>query len=217
MVKRLAIIPARSGSKRVKNKNIRPIKGKKLIINTLEQIKKSKFFSKIHVSTNCKKTKKIVEDFNIKIDFLRPKKLSKDNVAIKNVIDFILKRYENLGIEFDEVWLFYTSNPFLTTKHIKQGYKIYLKDNKENSVMSVSKYNYPIEWALTRDKENFLKFYSKKKIKKDIFCEAGMFVIYQKDYLLNKNKLKYKPYVIPLWDTVDIDTEEDFILASKLK
>ena len=58
MVKRLAIIPARSGSKRVKNKNIRPIKGKKLIINTLEQIKKSKFFSKIHVSTNCKKNKK---------------------------------------------------------------------------------------------------------------------------------------------------------------
>jgi CMP-N,N'-diacetyllegionaminic acid synthase len=217
MVKRLAIIPARSGSKRVKNKNIRLIKGKKLIINTLEQIKKSKFFSKIHVSTDCKKIKKIVEDFNIKIDFLRPKKLSKDNVAIKNVIDFILKRYENLEIEFDEIWLFYTSNPFLTTKHIKQGYKIYLKDNKENSVMSVSKYNYPIEWALTRDNDNFLKFYSKKKIKKDIFCEAGMFVIYQKDYLLNKNKLKYKPYVIPLWDTVDIDTEEDFILASKLK
>jgi CMP-N,N'-diacetyllegionaminic acid synthase len=217
MVKRLAIIPARSGSKRVKNKNIRIFKGKRLIINTLEQVKKSKFFSKIHVSTDCKKIKKIVEDFDINIDFLRPKKLSKDNVAIKNVIEFILKKYLNLGIEFDEIWLFYISNPFLSTKHIKQGYKIYLKDKKENSVMSVSKYNYPIEWALTPDKDNFLKLNSKKKIKKDIFCEAGMFLIYQKNYLLNKNKLKYKPYIIPLWDTVDIDTEEDFILASKLK
>ena len=84
MVKRLAIIPARSGSKRVKNKNIRIFKGKRLIINTLEQVKKSKFFSKIHVSTDCKKIKKIIEYFDINIDFLRPKKLSKDNVAIKN-------------------------------------------------------------------------------------------------------------------------------------
>ena len=217
MVKRLTIIPARSGSKRVKNKNIRLFKGKKLIINTLEQVKKSKFFSKIHVSTDCKKIRKIVKDFNIDIDFLRPKKLSKDNVAIKNVIEFIIKKYLNLGIEFDEIWLFYISNPFLSTKHIKQGYKIYLKDKKENSVMSVSKYNYPIEWALTADKNNFLKLNFKKKIKKEIFCEAGMFLIYQKNYLLNKNKLKYKPYIIPLWDTVDIDTEEDFILASKLK
>ena len=169
------------------------------------------------MSTDCKKIRKIVKDFNIDIDFLRPKKLSKDNVAIKNVIEFIIKKYLNLGIEFDEIWLFYISNPFLSTKHIKQGYKIYLKDKKENSVMSVSKYNYPIEWALTADKNNFLKLNFKKKIKKDIFCEAGMFLIYQKNYLLNKNKLKYKPYIIPLWDTVDIDTEEDFILASKLK
>ena len=44
-----------------------------------------------------------------------------------------------------------------------------------------------------------------------------MFIIYQNDYLKNKNKLKYKPYKIPIWETVDIDTKDDLVLASKLK
>ena len=96
---------------------------------------------------------------------------------------------------------------------------LYKSNNKRASVMSVSKYNYPIEWATTQDKSNFLKPYfknKKNKIQKNIFCEAGMFVIYQKNYLINQNKLKYIPYEIPIWETVDIDTIEDFRLAKKL-
>ena len=60
-INRIAIIPARSGSKRIKNKNLLKLKGKKLIFHTLDQIKKSNMFSKIHISTDSSKIKKIVE------------------------------------------------------------------------------------------------------------------------------------------------------------
>tara|TARA_B100001250_G_C19799196_1_gene790160 strand:- start:1430 stop:2107 length:678 start_codon:yes stop_codon:yes gene_type:complete len=219
MVKRIAIIPARGGSKRIKNKNIKNFQGKKLILHTIDEIKNSKLFHKIHVSTDSKRIRIIVEKNKQKIDFLRPKRLSKDNIPTKDVVNYTLKKYSSMSIEFDEVWLFFVSNPFLNNKHIKNAYKIYKSNNKRASVMSVSKYNYPIEWATTQDKSNFLKPYfknKKNKIQKNIFCEAGMFVIYQKNYLINQNKLKYIPYEIPIWETVDIDTIEDFRLAKKL-
>ena len=157
---------------------------------------------------------------NFKIDFLRPKKLAHDKTPLKDVVNFTLNEYLKNGINFEEVWLFFISNPFLNSRHIKNGYKVYQINKKKYSIMSVSKYNYPIEWAIKENKNSLLIPYFKKNVKsanKNIYCEAGMFVIYQKDYLKNKNKLRYKPYKLPIWETVDIDTKEDFMLASKLK
>ena len=71
MSNRIAIIPARSGSKRIKNKNLINLKGKKLIFHALDQIKKSKMFKNIHVSTESLKIKQIVEKKKFKIDFLK--------------------------------------------------------------------------------------------------------------------------------------------------
>jgi pseudaminic acid cytidylyltransferase len=220
MINRIAIIPARAGSKRIKNKNLIYLKGKKLIFHTLDQIKKSNMFKNIHISTESLKIKKIVEKKNFNVDFLRPKKLADDKTPLKKVVNFTIKEYSKKKINFDEVWLFFITNPFLSTKHIKNAYKLYKTNKKKYSIMSVSEYNYPINWALKENKNSILKPLFTKKIrliKKKIYCEAGMFVIYQKNYLKSKNKLKYKPYKIPLWGTVDIDTREDFILASKLK
>ena len=83
--------------------------------------------------------------------------------------------------------------------------------------MSVSNYNYPIKWALSLSKKNKLKPINPriKNLDNDVVCEAGMFVIYQKNFF-RKKKLIYKGYKIPIWDTVDIDTIDDFIMAKKL-
>ena len=48
------------------------------------------------------------------------------------------------------------------------------------------------------------------------FCDAGMFVIYQKNFMNLNNKIIYKPYIVPRWSTIDIDTIEDFETAKKL-
>ena len=69
--KRIAIIPARSGSVRIKNKNIKSFFNKPMISYPIDALKKSKLFEKIHISTDDTKIKKIVEKLGIKFDFLK--------------------------------------------------------------------------------------------------------------------------------------------------
>ena len=87
--------------------------------------------------------------------------------------------------------------------------------------MSVTRFNKPIEWAYKLDKKKLLKPLSSinlKKFSNNIkvnYCEAGMFVVYQFDFM-KKKKLIYKPFVLPLYQSVDIDDMEDFNLAKNL-
>ena len=90
MIKRLAIIPARGGSKRIKNKNIKSFCGKPIIYYPLEALKKSKLFSKIHVSTDDDKILDLVENFGFKVDFKRPPNLSDDFTPLMPVLIHIL-------------------------------------------------------------------------------------------------------------------------------
>ena len=69
-IKRLAIIPARSGSQRIKNKNIKIFHNKPIISYSIKTALKSKLFKKIHVSTESKKIKKVVKSYGLNIDFL---------------------------------------------------------------------------------------------------------------------------------------------------
>ena len=80
MVKRLAIVPARGGSKRIRNKNIKLFCGKPVINYTINTLQKSKLFSKIHVSTESKKIAEVCKK-KIKFDFFRPKRLSGDKIG----------------------------------------------------------------------------------------------------------------------------------------
>ena len=104
MKKRLLIIPAKGYSKRIKEKNIKKFHGKPIISYTLSTAKKSKLFKKIHVSTESKKIKRIVEHLGYKIDFLRPKSLSKNNTPTIDVLKYVFNRFSDLNYEFDEIW-----------------------------------------------------------------------------------------------------------------
>lgn len=222
MPNRIAIIPARSGSIRIKDKNIKKFHGKPLILYSLSEIKKSKMFDKIHVSTDSKKIANIVNKININTDFLRTKKLSQDKVSIQEIIKFVLEKYSRIGLNFDEVWLFFATNPFVNTKIIKKAYDIYLKNKKKFSIITVTKYNYPIEWSGIIKNKKIIPLFPKlitKDSKKTYkaFCDAGMLVIYQKSFLKNRNKnIEFIPCILPLGNSVDIDDQDDFRLAEKL-
>jgi len=225
MVKRLVIIPARSGSKRILNKNIKLFLKKPLIYYCLKELKKSKLFNKIHISTDSKKISKLVAKKNVKFDFLRPKKLSGNNVGLWPVMKYVLERFKKKSIFFDQVWLVYATNPLINKDLILKCEKEFTKKSKKENtaLITVSKYNYPIEWAQTIDKNGFLKAINKKKLKirsqdlKNNLCDAGMINIYKPDAFLKKNKtINYIPYLIPYLKTVDIDDLEDFKTAEKL-
>ena len=110
---RILIIPARSGSKRIKNKNIKKLGGKPIISLAIQTAKKSKLFDEIHISTDNNKIANLAEKNSLKIKFLRNKKLSGDKVPLMDVFKFIIKKYKSIGQNFDEVWYLFPCSPFI--------------------------------------------------------------------------------------------------------
>lgn len=224
MIKRLAIIPAKKVSKRIKNKNLKLFKGKPLLYYPIKAAKQSKIFDTIHISSDSEKILNYSNSLNIKTDFKRPKKLSEAKVGLFEVMDYVIKEYKKKNLIFDQVWLLFTTNPFITKKNITDCKKIFEKISfdERNCLMTVTKYNYPIEWALKKNKKGNLISFQKKKIGfdtqnlKEAYCEAGMINIYSTKSLLNNLDKRYFPYEIPLCKSVDIDTLEDLELAKKL-
>tara|TARA_A100001011_G_C14268531_1_gene825870 strand:+ start:1078 stop:1776 length:699 start_codon:yes stop_codon:yes gene_type:complete len=222
MTNRLAIIPARSGSKRIPNKNIKLFFNKPIISYVIKTLQKSKLFNEIHISTNSKKIKNIVESNSIKIPFLRPKYLSKDNTPLIDVLNFVLKKFATIDKNFDEVWLIYSTAVLLDDYDLKKASRI-IKNKKIKNILSVSKFPAPIEWALNI-KNNKLIPLNNKKISRDSklfstkYYENASFIIYK----LKKNKYsisktnEFFPYILSPLSSIDIDDKDDWELAKKI-
>jgi pseudaminic acid cytidylyltransferase len=224
-IKRLAIIPARAGSTRIKNKNLKLFNNKPLIYYSIKSSLESNLFSKIHVSSNSDKILGYSNKLGLKSDFTRPNYLSGNKIGLAPVIEFVVNKFKKLGKNFDEVWLIYATNPFINTNIIKECNKKYKKisNDPKNALMTVTKYNYPINWAQKLNKKGHLEIIKRKNYNKrsqdfsKIFCDAGMINIYSGKKFLNKrNSVKYFPYEIPIYKSVDIDNIEDFEFAKAM-
>ncbi len=225
-LKRLLIIPARGGSKRIKNKNIKKFKNRPIIFYTINNALKSKLFNKIHVSTDSNLVKKIVGKKKIKIDFMRPKKLSDDKTPLFDVYRFVVNQYKKKGLLFDEIWTIMPCAPNLKTEDLKKISTFYGKQRVKKPILSVSEYKVPIEWAFNMEKSGKLVSINRKfqlirsqDIKKKYF-DAGQFCIYpgKKFFKLNfvKKNYHYIGYKLPAKKSIDIDDIEDWKLAEKL-
>src|SRR3989338_10774113 len=110
---KIAIIPARGGSKRVKNKNIIDFFGKPMIAYVLEAAKGSGLFDKIHVSTESEVIRSTVEDLGFKVDFLRPRELADDTTGLVPVLEWVLKEYERKRSIYKDICCLLPKAPFL--------------------------------------------------------------------------------------------------------
>ena len=113
MVKRIAIIPARGGSKRIPNKNIRDFCGKPMISYALEAARDSALFDCIHVSTDSKKIAEATQKEGFDVDFMRTAELSDDHTPIMPVLKYVLEQYIDRGKYFDEVVLIMACAPLI--------------------------------------------------------------------------------------------------------
>ena len=221
-INRLAIIPARLGSTRIKKKNIKLFSGKPMISYPIKELKKSKIFNKIFVSTEDNLIKKIAQKYGASVDFLRPEKLSKDKVPLNLVLKNVLSELEKKGEMYDEIWMIYACNPLLSKNDIIKASKKFQKTAKIYPMMSMKEFEVPLEWAFEK-KGNLFKcinkknlFKDSKKIKKKYF-ECASFVIYTKQHLLSpKNYYNYYAYLMENHKAIDIDSESDWQHALKL-
>ena len=161
MIKRLLIIPARIGSKRIKNKNIKKFFGKPIINYSIETAIKSKIFNEIHVSTDSLRVKNIVKKYPINIDFLRPKKLSGSKIGLIKVYQFIVKKFLNMGKKFDQIWFLTPCSPLINKEDLISASN-YIKKNKIKNLLAVTEYPHPIQRAFKLNKSKKLSPENKK-------------------------------------------------------
>jgi len=135
----IAIIPARGGSKRIKNKNLINFFGRPIINYSLELAIKSKIFDKIFVSTDSKKVIKTVKKKKIDIPFLRSKKNSSDNATIRDVLLEVLYKLKRNNQNYKYCCCIYPTSVFLKTDQILKSFKK-LKKKKLDTVITVSKF-----------------------------------------------------------------------------
>ena len=216
---RLLIIPARGGSKRIKNKNIKNFFGKPIISYPLSAASKSKLFKKIHVSTDSKKIKSVAKKLGFDPDFMRSKTLGKDKIGIIDVLNYVIKKFVSLNEIFDEVWCLYPCSPLITSEDLKKINNLFSKQN--NSLMTVSEFQVPIYWALKKKKKYFQPVFKNKlhlssKIFEKFYYDNGCLIILKKkDFHKRFYSIKFFGYEMPAYKSVDIDNIEDWKLALK--
>ena len=125
----LVVIPARSGSKGVKNKNIKLLRGKPLINYTIEEARKVFVDSNIYVSTDSNKIKNIVEATGLKVPFLIPKELATDTSSSREVLLHAINYYEEKNdLALDFVVLLQPTSPFRNDTNIKESLALFNKN-----------------------------------------------------------------------------------------
>ena len=95
MAKNIAIIPVRTGSKRLPNKNILDFFGKPMFIHTVDAAIESELFDEVHVSTESQLVVDICSNYELKIKFLRPNNLAEDNASLESVCLYVLDRFQD--------------------------------------------------------------------------------------------------------------------------
>lgn len=224
-IKRLLIIPARKNSKRIKLKNIKNFCGQPIIWYPIKAAIKSKLFAKIHVSSDSNEIIKKINKLKIKTDFLRKKNLSDGKTSIIKVIKHVNKCFENKGEFYDQIWCILPCNPLINEKDLIKAANFFDLNNKK-PIISICKYDCPIEWAFKMKNNNILtpidyKQHSKRS--QDLeskYYDAGIFYIYQRQYLkaINEKKIYncYRGFEIDREKVVDIDTTEDWKFAETI-
>lgn len=219
----LAIIPARSGSKRIKNKNIKTFFGHPIIKYPIYQAKLTKLFKEIIVSTDSLRIKKIVLKYGVSVPFLRSKNLSGDLIPIYKVLLNVLGIIRKKEILPKYFCLIYAT-AFSINKHdIAKSIKILKKNRKSDAICSVCEYYLPVQRALKLNKRNFLEYINTKyslKRSQDLetaYYDSANFVWFNtKSFIKKQGKnLKILPFVISGDKTQDIDNLRDWRIAKK--
>jgi len=210
------IIPARAGSKRLKKKNRLKINNKPLIEWTIKFAKKIKKIEIILVSTDDKIIKKIATKNNVQCKNLRPKKLSNDKSKTSDVCLYEAARLNQNGHNIDTILLLQPTSPFRSLANIHKALNIF-KKNKLKSLLSVTKIEMNEKTVLVKKNNNkYGYFFSKRK---KLFKINGNFYLISLSELANKNSFFSKNTYLfetnTFRETIDIDNNEDFILAKK--
>jgi N-acylneuraminate cytidylyltransferase len=221
---RVAIIPARGGSKRILRKNIKDFHGKPMIAWSIEAAKESACFDKIIVSTDDEEIADISKAYGAEVPFMRPASLSDDYVGtipvIQHALDFLLKNDE----VFDYACCLYATAPFLSANDIRLGLDLICTENC-SYVFSVASYAFPIQRAIRVNKNGRVSMFNPEDYHKrsqdlvEAWHDAGQFY-WGLVSAWRSGKMMFSDdsatVAVPRFRAQDIDTPEDWMHAEHM-
>lgn len=216
---KIAIIPARGGSKRIPQKNIKHFCGKPMLEYAVHAAVSSNLFDHIIVSTDCKSIKNVAESCGASVPFLRPAELSDDYTGTGAVVNHAIRWFEENVNQTDYVCCIYPTVPFLKGTDLIKAYEALLENPDKSFCFSVGRYAYPVQRALTFNDKNELSMLfphhvgTRSQDLKEVFHDAGQFYFGHSGAFI-KNIQTFSsssiPYFMSRERVLDIDNDEDW-------
>jgi pseudaminic acid cytidylyltransferase len=216
---RIAIIPARGGSKRIPGKNIKLFFDKPIIAYSIIAALKSQLFDRVLVSTDDKEIARIAQDYGAEVPFIRDDELSGDHTGVLDVVSSAVKWAINENWNVTKVCCIYATAPFININDIRRGYES-IELGKWSYTVSATEYSFPISRSFTCLPDGGMKMlypenYSKRSQDlPTVFHDAAHFFWSDSSTLIENNLIVFDnhscPIIIPNWRVCDIDTDDDW-------
>ena len=221
----IAIIPARGGSKRIPDKNIRPLNGKPMIAYTIAAARESGLFERVVVSTDSPKIAEVAHHYDAEVPFLRNENLADDFTPVSSVTADALLRLDTAGDKFDSVAQLMPNCPLRTASDVRESHEQFAKTGAESQI-SVVRYGWQNPWwAVRLNERHELEPVFKEQMAErsqdlpELFCPTGA-IWWARTATLRATKTFHLEnrtgWEIPWQRGIDIDTGEDWAMAEVL-
>ena len=216
----IAIIPARGGSKRIPQKNIKPFLGKPMLSYAIKACKDADIFSEIMVSTDNDEIAEIALKHGAQVPFMRSQKTSDDFATTFDVVEEVISTYKKENREFEYICCVYPCVPFLSGQTLQNAFNQLLASDND-ALQPVCKFPVPIEWAMKIENGRLVPNDRKAQLirSQDLepkYFDVGMFYMIKNVTLFKEKTLtpaKTMACILDELEIQDIDTMDDWRLA----
>lgn len=215
---KIAVIPARGGSKRIPRKNIREFCGKPIIAYSIEAARASGLFEQVIVSTDDNKIAEVAKTWGSKAPFRRPESLSDDHAGTPEVVAHATAWAQEQGWLVDAVCCIYATAPFVQPEDLRAGLDR-LEEGDWDYCFTVTEYPSPVFRAFQETPDGGVEMFFPEKYSArsqdlpEALHDAGQFYWGRPHAWLDQNCLfgpRSRPLRLPRWRVQDIDTEDDW-------
>jgi pseudaminic acid cytidylyltransferase len=215
---KLAVIPARGGSKRIPRKNIRSFCGKPIIAWSIEVARASGLFDRVIVSTDAPEIAEVAKAYGAEVPFVRPAELSDDHAGTSPVVVHAVEWARSQGLMPEFVCCVYPTAPFVRVSDLQRGLQTLISTGAEFA-FSITSYAFPIQRAIKCTGDGRVEmfqpdqFNTRSQDLEEAFHDAGQFYWGRPDAWTSNRSIfseSSAPVMLPRHRVQDIDTLEDW-------
>lgn len=221
---KLAVIPARGGSKRIPRKNIKLFGGKPMIAWSIEAAIQSGCFDRIIVSTDDAEIADVARAYGAEVPFVRPPELSDDHTATIPVVVHAIKWISQQYGPVEFACCLYATAPFIQSKDLRQGLKV-LQQSDALYALTVTNFAAPIQRSFRINQQQRIEMFNPDQYNtrsqdlEEAYHDAGQFYWGRAEAWMSSTPLHSEfaiPLLLPRYRVQDIDTLDDWIRAEMM-